>query len=150
MFKRQKAARVLPYDPGVLPTRRALPRGKSLRFGARGLPPWRDAQMSLLRPDHPAHMDFLTLRDIATKAMHRHAWTDRPLDIAVRIYAPRLPEGRSTLDFSLGIAEALCGSAEKRYTYLPIVMQHRGQIRNVTLVHRQARLCRYDVKITFR
>lgn len=149
MFESTKTLRVLDYDPGRVPTRRAFRTGKRIRFGVKGLPPWRDQTMPVSARDHPAHTAFVELREAATLAMRKHAWTDRPVDIMVKLKAPKLPAGRAAIDFAWGLVEALAGSSDRAATYLPVIVQHKGLVRDLTVSTRKARHPRYVVRITF-
>lgn len=149
MFENTKTLRVLAYDPGCVPTRAAFRAGKRLHLHIDGLPPWRDQTMPVSARDHPAHTAFVDLREAAVRAMHKHAWTNRPVDIVVRLKAPELPAGRAAIDFAWGLVEALTGSTDRTATYLPIIIQHKGLVRDLTVFTRKARHPSYDVKVTF-
>lgn len=60
--------RLLPYDPGPLPTLPAPKRGEFIEFQVSGLPPFKDTSSSIRNPKHRCYDRFAALRTAAANA----------------------------------------------------------------------------------
>jgi hypothetical protein len=79
---------LLPYDPGLLPTKPAPLKGESLLLEIPGLPPPKTVRQSIRNQNHPDYPSFQTLRRAATTAMAGRAWYFGAVELDMTIFGP--------------------------------------------------------------
>ena len=60
---------ILPYNPGLIPTKQAPVAGDKISFTVEGLPPKKELSRSIRNIIHPRYKAFSDLRKAASKAM---------------------------------------------------------------------------------
>ena len=140
---------LLPDDPGVLPTSPAPLKGERLSIELAGLPPYKQIRHSIRNVTHPRYDAFVALRTAATLVMAGRAWYFDAIGLDLTIYAPRLHEGCSVVDYMSGIMDTLDESCGRTFTYLPIVYQDDCQVALGSLHFEQADEERYRLAIEF-
>ena len=120
----------LPYDPGPLPTNPPPKPGEVIEFQIAGYPPYKDESFSIRNPKHKDYSRFVRLRKAGIAAMDGRAWSRAPIRMNFTLYAPRLEEKRTLLDYATGIEDTLDGSSGFTFTYLPVVFEDDCQICN--------------------
>ena len=120
--------KLLPYDPGILPTKPAPQKGAVIEFQVDGYPPYKDKSFSIRNIGHRNYGRFTKLRECGIKAMAGRAWTHRPVSVEFLLFAPVLEKGRRVLDYWAGIEDTLDGSSGSTFTYLPVVFEDDCQI----------------------
>jgi hypothetical protein len=139
----------LPYSPGPLPTKPPPQPGESITINLVGLPPYKDTSRSIRNINHPRYDSYIQLRLAAIRAMNGRAWYRGPIQLDLKIRAPRLHKNRSISDYVSGIADSLDGSHGPTFTYLPIVYEDDCQI---AIIHSQcieSKEMNYTVTIIF-
>jgi hypothetical protein len=141
---------VLPYDPGLLPTRPGPKPGQTLLLEVRGLPPVKTARQSIRNQKHPQYPSFVRLRKVAAISMAGRAWYFGPVGLRLTLFGPSRIERWSLNDYLGGVTDTLDGSSGQTFTYLPIVFQDDSQI-----CEAQARWVKgpehsYRIEITFK
>jgi len=121
-------SRLLPYDPGPLPTLPAPQAGDSVEFRVTGLPPFKDTSFSIRNPKHKHYGRFVALRTAAAEAMAGRAWSHEAIGLDLEVHAPNLEAGRALVDYVGGIMDALDGSHGPRFTYLPVAYNDDCQV----------------------
>ena len=119
---------ILPYDPGVLPTLPAPSAGDRIAFRVAGLPPYKDISQSIRNTSHPRYTSFVAIRNAATAAMNRRAWSFGPIKLDLTIHAPAMHPNRRLVDYMGGVMDTLDGSSGSTFTYLPIVFEDDCQV----------------------
>jgi hypothetical protein len=141
---------LLPYDPGVLPTRPAPTRGERLNLDLPGLPPVKDLRQSIRNRTHPLHSRFVELRRAASEGMAGRAWTFHPVEIQLVIRSPE-PLGADIRNTYLGgIMDTLDGSSGYTFTFLPIVYEDDHQVTAVTTSWERSNVENYSLAIVFK
>ena len=120
--------KLLPYDPGVLPTKPPPPKGTIIEFEVDGYPPYKDKSFSIRNVKHRNYNRFIKLRECGTEAMGGRAWTHRPISVEFLLFAPVLEKGKRVLDYWAGVEDTLDGSSGPTFTYLPVVFEDDCQI----------------------
>lgn len=120
-------ADILPYDPGVLPTRRAPKTGDVIRIEVEGPPPAKTIHQSIRNANHPMHESFVKLRRTAIAAMAGRAWVFGPVAVNLTLFGLS-KDGPSIVDFMGGVMDTLDGSSGPTFTYLPIVFEDDCQV----------------------
>jgi hypothetical protein len=139
----------LPYNPGVLPTAPAPLKGEQLIIEVDGLPPCKEIRQSIRNITHPRYDSFVALRSAATHAMAGRAWYFEAIGLDLTIYAPRLHDGCSILDYMSGVEDTLDGSCGPTFTYLPIVYQDDCQVVQSSSLFEQAEDEKYRLVVHF-
>jgi hypothetical protein len=119
---------VLPYNPGILPSKPAPQQGETVEIVLEGYPPWKDEHCSIRNNQHVIHERFVRLRQAATEAMGGRAWVMGPVCMDFTLYAPGFEPGKNLLDYAAGIEDTVDGSSGYTFTYLPIVLEDDCQI----------------------
>jgi hypothetical protein len=119
---------LLPYDPGVLPTKPCPPVGEEIVIEVDGFPPYKDEHQSIRNRRHPNHDAFRALRAAAIRAMDGRAWYFGAIAMRFELFAPALPRGLRLIDFAAGIEDTLDGSSGCTFTFLPIVFEDDCQV----------------------
>jgi hypothetical protein len=141
---------LLPYDPGVLPTRPAPMAGERVSLNLPGLPPVKDTRQSIRNRTHPLHDRFLALRQIATEAMAGRAWTFRPVELQLVIRSPEHSGAEMHNIFLGGVMDTLDGSSGYTFTFLPIVYEDDHQVTTVTTSWEQSEVENYSLVVVFK
>jgi hypothetical protein len=123
---------LLPYDPGLLPTKPAPSRGESLLLEIPGLPPTKTTRQSIRNQGHPRYPSFLILREAATLAMAGRAWYFGAVGLDMTIFSPAHLDRWDLNDYLGGIMDTLDGSSGQTFTYLPVVYQDDCQVCEAT------------------
>ena len=118
----------LPYDPGILPTKKGPNPGDQITINVNGLPPQKKRWISLRNPKNPRYDAFVSLRNAATKAMNGRAWYFGPIGIDFIFYVKEYFTVDEYISYVGGIADTLCGGCGVHFTYLPIVYEDDCQI----------------------
>jgi hypothetical protein len=118
---------ILPYDPGVLPTRPAPKAGDVIRIEVDGLPPVKTIRQSIRNTNHPMHKSFVALRRAAIAAMAGRAWVFGPVAVNITLFGSS-NDGPSIADHMSGVMDTLDGSSGPTFTYLPIVFEDDCQV----------------------
>ena len=144
--------KVLPYDPGVLPSLPAPSAGESVLIEVSGRPPVKDRRQSIRNRNHPLHSSFVSLRRAAIAAMAGRAWVFGPVEVRIKLFEPEEaePEPWSMFDYVSGILDTLDGSTGNTFTYLPIVFEDDCQVRSAQAEWVDAPEIKYSVEIFFR
>lgn len=145
-----KTPNLLPYDPGLLPTKPAPSKGESLLLEIPGLPPIKTISQSIRNQRHPHFLSFQTLRKAATVAMAGRAWYFGAIAIDMTIFSPTRLERWGLNDYLGGIMDTLDGSSGQTFTYLPIVYQDDCQVCNATSKWIERPQRSYRLKILFK
>jgi hypothetical protein len=66
--------KILPYDPGNIPSAPAPSVGERIIFEVEGLPPYKEIRLSIRNVKHPRYSSLVALRAAATRAMAGRAW----------------------------------------------------------------------------
>ena len=119
---------ILPYDPGVLPTKPAIGPGDVIMIEVASYPPYKDEHFSIRNPKHKFYRRFVDLRSAGISAMDGRAWSHGAIRMNFTLRAPALEEGRTLLDYAAGIEDTLDGSSGQNFTYLPVVFEDDCQI----------------------
>jgi hypothetical protein len=119
---------VLPYDPGLIPTKPAPTKGESLILEIPGLPPVKTIRQSVRNQGHPHFPSFQTLRKAATIAMNGRAWYFGAITMDLTIFSPTHLDRWGLNDYIGGIMDTLDGSSGQTFTYLPIVYEDDCQV----------------------
>jgi hypothetical protein len=118
---------ILPYDPGVLPTRPAPKTGDVIRIEVEGLPPAKAIRQSIRNANHPMHESFVALRRTAIAAMAGRAWVFGPVALNLTLFGLS-NDGPSIVDYMGGVMDTLDGSSGPTFTFLPIVFEDDCQV----------------------
>ena len=138
---------ILPYYPGVLPTKPPLKKGDVIAFEVDGYPPYKDEAFSIRNVRHRDYNRFVRLRKAGTKAMHGHAWACcGPISMEFVLYAPEFEENRQLLDYAAGIEDTLDGSSGPTFTYLPIIFEDDCQICNAKVSFAESNKIKYKLR----
>ncbi|OGO78538.1 MAG: hypothetical protein A2203_00690 [Chromatiales bacterium RIFOXYA1_FULL_46_5] len=76
---------MLPYDPGVIPTKPCPSDGEIVEIYVAGLPPYKDLHQSIRNQKHRAHDRFIALRKIAIEAMAGRAWSFGNIELNIQV-----------------------------------------------------------------
>lgn len=141
---------VLPYNPGVFPTKCAPKAGQTIEFEVEGFPPIKKARVSLRNPKNPRYESFVKLREAAIKTMERRAWYFGAVSLDISIFYKTKDELQATLsEYVGGIMDTLDGSSGVHFTYLPIVYEDDCQVvKSKSRLVKSEKYC-YRVKIGF-
>ncbi len=121
--------KLLPYNPGELPTAPPPNKGDFIKFQVAGLPPIKQKRISLRNPKNPRYQRFVDLREKATQAMNGKAWYFGLVELDVKIFYKSKDELEAPLvDYVGGIMDTLDGSSGGHFTYLPIVYEDDCQV----------------------
>jgi hypothetical protein len=132
MLLQASTLNLLPYDPGLLPTKPPPSKGESLLLEIPGLPPVKTIRQSILNQGHPHYPSFLTLRKAATVAMDGRAWSFGAVALDMTIFGPTHLDRWGLNDYLGGVMDTLDGSSGQTFTYLPIVYEDDCQVCEVT------------------
>ncbi len=124
--------KILPYDPGVLPTAHAPKKGSLIIIKVDGYPPYKDRHFSIRNSKHKIHKRFKLLRQNAVECMNGRAPYREAIGLDIIMYAPGFETPKSMLDYVGGIMDSLDGSHGVNFTYLPIVYEDDCQIASRT------------------
>jgi len=149
VHKRRNVSNVLPYDPGVLPSKPAPKQGETIVIEVEGYPPYKDEHFSMRNLRHRNYPAFLKLRKAAIRAMAGRAWCFGPVAMNLRLYAPEFEKNKILLDYAAGIEDTLDGSSGCEFTYLPIVFEDDCQVASGRSKFIKADVPRYRVEIVF-
>lgn len=142
-------SQMLPYQPGVLPTRTAPRSGEHLHIEVEGLPPIKDRNRSIRNRAHPLHSRFLELRRVATEAMDGRAWVFGKVALEIVVRSRRAAEAYWLDDYLSGVMDTLGGSAGMTFTFLPIVYQDDCQVDSATTRWEESDLQGYSLRVLF-
>jgi len=142
--------KLLPYDPGVLPSAPSPSKGDSIQLEVAGLPPIKQKRISLRNPKNPRYQRFVDLREKATKAMKGKAWYFGAIRLDIEIFYKLKNEIEVPLvDYVGGIMDTLDGSSGLHFTYLPIVYEDDCQVCSGSSGIRQSGETFYKITIKF-
>jgi hypothetical protein len=141
---------ILPYDPGVLPTRPAPNAGESIIIEVAGLPPIKTIGRSLRNRSHPRYFAFSALRASAIQVMAGRAWYFGNVELALAVYSAEHMGQDTLLGYVAGIMDSLDGSAGPTFTYLPVVFQDDSQVRGFHSTHQHSEQEHYRVEVAFK
>jgi hypothetical protein len=119
---------ILPYDPGVLPTRPAPSIGEKIVLELQGLPPRKDGNRSIRNRSHPRYNAFVALRSTATSVMAGRAWVFGPVRFYLVVRCPRSLNYYEMALYQGGVMDTLDGSSGHTFTFLPIIFEDDCQI----------------------
>jgi hypothetical protein len=140
---------LLPYDPGVLPTKPAPTVNEIITLEVLGLPPKKTIPKSIRNRTHRQHSSFLALRQAATVAMAGRAWVFDAVALDLTLYAPTGVDRWALLEFQGGIMDTLGGSSGQTFTFLPIVYEDDAQVCDLTQRWTHSETTRYVLIIKF-
>ena len=140
---------VLPYNPGVLPTRSGPSQGESVVIEVNGMPPIKTLNRSLRNRTNPRYDAFVALREAATHAMDGRAWYFGSVKVGFTLRCTENSLRGSLNDYFGGIADSLDGSAGFTFTYLPIVFQDDSQISEYYCQREESAVEKYRVEVFF-
>ena len=143
---------LLPYDPGILPSKPAPVAGERIEFQVMGVPPIKDQRQSIRNREHPLHGRFIALRKTSAEAMAGRAWVFAPveLELTVRCPAPEASERHSLTDYLAGVMDTLDGSSGFTFTFLPIIFEDDSQVIASHIQWEEAPQCSYSVSVAIR
>jgi len=141
---------ILPYNPGLLPTKNAPKPEQTIEFEVEGLPPIKKARISCRNPKNPRYGSFVKLREAATKAMNGRAWYFGPISFDVTIYCRKQDLSEASLsEYVGGIEDTLDGSSGVHFTYLPIVFEDDCQVFQAESRFEKSEYNHYRIRIGF-
>lgn len=141
-------SRILPYDPGSLPTLPAPTTGEVITVELQGLPPKKNFHVSIRNRMHPLYSSFMALKHAATRVIAGRAWVFGKVDLELTLFTPVRFDRWTVLLFQGGIMDTLGGSSGRTFTFLPIVYQDDCQISDLKSEWVQSEDVRYVVKLT--
>ncbi len=119
---------LIPYDPGVLPTKPAPQPGDTISLRLDGLPPYKDLHFSIRNVRHKANDRFIALRRAAIHAMRGRAAYRGAVGLDLNMHAPGFEPNKVLLDYVGGVMDTLDGSHGAEFTYLPVVYEDDCQV----------------------
>jgi hypothetical protein len=140
---------LLPYDPGVLPTRPSPAPGEAVRIEVDGLPPIKDVSQSIRNPAHALHDRFRRLRSEAIAVMAGRAWSFGPIEVEVLIQGPIEERQEALYSYLGGVLDTLDGSSGFTFTFLPIVFEDDSQVVASSVRWQHCDMERYAVQVAF-
>lgn len=138
--------KILPYDPGVFPTKPAISPGDVVKFEVHGYPPYKDESFSIRNINHKIYPRFAALRSAGIAAMEGRAWSHGAIRMDFTLYAPAFEKGKALIDYAAGIEDTLDGSSGLSFTYLPVVFEDDCQICEISMCLVKADTVAYKVK----
>ena len=140
---------IMPYHPGVLPSKPSPQPGDTIGFALPGLPPYKDTHFSIRNQKHKIHPRFVALREEATRAMGGRAPFRGSIQLDIMVWAPRLDTTHTLLDYTSGIMDTLDGSHGPSFTYLPIAYEDDCQVCSLRQELLADTIAHYEVRLTF-
>ena len=140
---------ILPYDPGVLPSRASPKAGESIKIEVSGYPPFKDEHFSIRNPRHRIYGRFVKLRTMGIKAMRERAWYFGPISLSLTLYANEMEEKKRLIDYMAGIEDTLDGSSGCAFTYLPIFFEDDRQVVEAHSELVKSNKIKYKVQVQF-
>ena len=142
-------ASVLPYDPGILPTKPSPLPGEHLQLELDGLPPIKDRNKSIRNRTHPLHGRFLALRRAATTAMADRAWVFGRVRLQLVVRSAEHEDHYGLNDYLGGVMDTLDGSSGRTFTFLPIVYEDDCQVWGSETRWEESSKTNYSLRVLF-
>lgn len=140
---------ILPYDPGVLPSKPQPTAGECIELEIEGMPPVKDFRQSIRNLQHPQHATFIELRRAAIFQMNGRAWSFGPVGMDLTVYSPQTINRMELNSYLGGVMDALDGSSGQTFTFLPIVFEDDSQLVMSQTKWVRADSCHFLLKINF-
>lgn len=141
---------LLPYDPGILPSKPSPVAGERIEFNVMGLPPIKDQRQSIRNREHPFHDRFIALRKASAEAMAGRAWVFSPVELELTIRCPEASKQHSLNDFLAGVMDTLDGSSGFTFTFLPVIFEDDSQVIASHIHWEESSQCSYSVAVVVR
>lgn len=140
---------VLPYNPGLIPTKPCPNEGDIVEIFVEGLPPYKDMSQSIRNRKHKAYGRFIALRKAAIEVMGGRAWSFGNIELNIQVFGDKKQLDKSLTDYLAGIMDTLDGSSGTEFTFLPIAFEDDCQVSDSSIAFSESTEQAYRVRIVF-